>query len=322
MDGVAYVSSQDGNLYAFDAATGSLLWTGDTGYSDSSPAVADGRVHVGTASGLITFPASCSTPCAPLWTADTQTTINPAVTWSEGKVYASAYSGYLDAFDAPSGDLLWSGLVNAIDPVFGPSAVSRGIVYVPGDKGLYAFRTNCTTPCEPLWIFRTPYGLEKSPSIVAGVAYVTGDQGNALRAGRADGRADVGGGGVRDSHLDRGGGGQGVRVGGGWEAAGVPQIVRGQPLPSGLDRALPRPRPVRSGGGERRRVRGLDRFLLPVRDDLRVPQGLLHLCRPLWSYAVDGAIEQPPTVADGILYVGTLTGKVYAFGIAATDRSP
>jgi outer membrane protein assembly factor BamB len=48
-NGVVYVGSDDDNLYAVDAITGSPLWQGATsGYLHSSPAVADGAVFIGS----------------------------------------------------------------------------------------------------------------------------------------------------------------------------------------------------------------------------------------------------------------------------------
>ena len=48
-NGVVYVGSDDGNLYAYKATTGALLWSATTGsYVTSSPAVANGVVYVGS----------------------------------------------------------------------------------------------------------------------------------------------------------------------------------------------------------------------------------------------------------------------------------
>ena len=88
VDGTAYVQSQDGNLYAFDAAgvSGCVgvpkvcapLWTASTGsVSSSSPTVANGVVYIGSSNGdLYVFDAAGASGCAgmpkdcsPLWTA-------------------------------------------------------------------------------------------------------------------------------------------------------------------------------------------------------------------------------------------------------------
>src|SRR5437899_11176442 len=52
-NGVVYVGSTDGNLYAFQAATGQKIWSAPAGAATgnwvaSSPAVANGVVYVGS----------------------------------------------------------------------------------------------------------------------------------------------------------------------------------------------------------------------------------------------------------------------------------
>ncbi len=48
-NGVVYVGSSDDNVYALNASTGALLWKYTTGnYVDSSPAVANGVVYIGS----------------------------------------------------------------------------------------------------------------------------------------------------------------------------------------------------------------------------------------------------------------------------------
>jgi serine/threonine-protein kinase len=48
-NGVVYVGSEGGNVYALNATTGAKLWSYDTrDYVNSSPAVANGVVYVGS----------------------------------------------------------------------------------------------------------------------------------------------------------------------------------------------------------------------------------------------------------------------------------
>jgi outer membrane protein assembly factor BamB len=48
-NGVVYVGSFDGKVYAFDASNGQQLWSGATGGPiDSSPTVANGVVYIGS----------------------------------------------------------------------------------------------------------------------------------------------------------------------------------------------------------------------------------------------------------------------------------
>ena len=52
VDTTVYVGSEDGRLYAVDAATGKKLWDIITGGRiTSSPAVADGTVYIGSYDG-------------------------------------------------------------------------------------------------------------------------------------------------------------------------------------------------------------------------------------------------------------------------------
>jgi outer membrane protein assembly factor BamB len=52
-NGVVYVGSDDGNVYALSASTGAELWSFTTpGPVSSSPAVADGVVYVGYWGGV------------------------------------------------------------------------------------------------------------------------------------------------------------------------------------------------------------------------------------------------------------------------------
>jgi eukaryotic-like serine/threonine-protein kinase len=51
-NGVVYVGSLDGNVYALNAPTGARLWSFATGNEvESSPAVADGVVYAGSDNG-------------------------------------------------------------------------------------------------------------------------------------------------------------------------------------------------------------------------------------------------------------------------------
>ena len=157
---VVYIGSDYGNLYTFDATgttncsgvpkTCAPLWTAATGgldISQSSPAVANGVVYLGSLDGkLYTFDATGTTNCSgvpktctPLWTAATSAEIRHS-----------------------------------------SPAVANGVVYIGSqDHNLYAFTadgtTNCAgTPkaCSPLWVAATDAGISSSPTIANGWVYV------------------------------------------------------------------------------------------------------------------------------------------------------
>ncbi|PYX48636.1 MAG: hypothetical protein DMG79_11375, partial [Acidobacteria bacterium] len=149
VNGVVYVGSFDGKLYAFNAngcGPQSLcqpLWSGSTGNDiTSSPAVANGTVFIGSADHkLYAFPAKgCGkTSCSPLWTGATG-------------------SGILES-----------------SPL-----VVNGVVYVGSyDKKFYAFAASgCGKPaCSPLWTATTGGQITSSPAFANGVVYVGSQDG-------------------------------------------------------------------------------------------------------------------------------------------------
>ena len=215
-NGVVYVGSDNGKLYAFDAAgntncsgvpkTCAPLWTGSTGGSlFSSPAVVNGVLYIGSEDGkLYAFDPSGTTncsgapkTCAPLWTAQVGTGAgvyaSPAV--ANGIVYVgSQTSGGLDAFDA-AGNTNCSGVPKQCAALWtydtgdtsSSAAVINGVLFV-GDflANVRAFdaagKVNCSgapSVCEPLWSahVNSTIGVSQSPAVAYGTVYV-GDQCN------------------------------------------------------------------------------------------------------------------------------------------------
>ncbi len=103
-NGVIYIGSDDGNLYALNASTGAKLWsfTTDLGVR-SSPAVANGVVYVGSyetagnGEGGNMYALNASTG-AKLWSDNTGSAVlsSPAVV--DGVVYVDTVAGQLYAF--------------------------------------------------------------------------------------------------------------------------------------------------------------------------------------------------------------------------------
>jgi outer membrane protein assembly factor BamB len=205
-NGVVYVTSFDGKLYAFDAAgttncSGSPkscapLWTASASFSSSSPAVVNGVVYVGSGdTRLYAFDAAGTTncsgspkSCAPLWSAATGGAVESSPAVANGVVYVGSDDHKLYAFDAAgttncSGSPkscapLWSAATGGV--VFSSPAVANGVVYVGSeDHKLYAFdaagTTNCSgspKSCTSLWSATTGDEVIASPAVANGVVYV------------------------------------------------------------------------------------------------------------------------------------------------------
>jgi outer membrane protein assembly factor BamB len=173
-NGKVYVGSQtsfsnnDGKLDVFDAngcgqAVCAPLWQGSAGPQsilDSSPAVANGVVYVGSFDHkLYAFDANgCGQAvCQPLWTGTTGSTIESSPTVANGTVFIGSDDGKLYAFPAAgcgqaSCQPSWIGPIGF--PVFNSSpAVSGGTVYIGSAHALAAFpAAGCgQSSCQPLW---------------------------------------------------------------------------------------------------------------------------------------------------------------------------
>ena len=180
VDGVVFVGSADGKVYALDAFDGSEVWnytTGDVVFS--SPAVVDGVVFVGSADGKVyaldafdgsevwnytTVDAVFSSPAVAggvvfvgsddhkvyaldafdgslIWSYTTGSYVDSSPAVAGGVVFVGSFDGKVYALDASDGSLVWSYTTG--DVVFSSPAVAGGVVFVGSDDGkVYAFYTH------------------------------------------------------------------------------------------------------------------------------------------------------------------------------------
>jgi outer membrane protein assembly factor BamB len=301
-NGVVYVGSSDGKLYAFavGCATGggacTPIWTATTGGAiDSSPAVVSNRVYVGSADGkLYVFSVGCATgdaSCNPLWTATTGGAIHSSPAVDASVVYVGSSDGKLYAFDG-TGVAGCSGTPKVCTPLWTATtgaaiesspAVANGHVYVGSDDTkLYAFAVGCASggaACTPQWTATTGGAVHSSPSVLTGVVYV----------GSLDGKVYA------------------------FDGAGVTGCVAGSPTTC---------TPLWTG------TTGGPIYSSPSVGDGSVKVGsddgnvyAFHIgcsagggsCTPLWTGHTGGTVRSSPATANGVLYVGSSDGKIYAF---------
>ncbi len=169
-DGVVYISSTDGYLYAIDAATGRANWSFEIGYSKASPAVAGGVVYVG---GLRnTLYAIDAATGEQIWQAlgDSYDGIVSSPAIVDGVVYVgSAADGNFYALDAATGQVEWSARVGYVNA---SPAVVDGVVYVI-QKSLNVFAFDAATG-EQHWMFEAGnliYSYLTSPAVADDTVY-------------------------------------------------------------------------------------------------------------------------------------------------------
>ena len=307
VDGVAYIGSSDGRLWAYPAkGCGSSLCTEPLWRSThlsqiiDSPAVKDGIVYVGSQTNddnnngrLNAFAAAgCGhAECAPLWQgrAGKESLLQSSPTVADGVVYVGAYDGRLYAFAAAGCgasmcDPLWTGKTRGTTE--STPVVQGGVVYIGSDDGrLYAFAAaGCgAATCEPLWTGRLPGpAFDSSPAVVDGVVYIGAAHGVAAFAAAGCGAAEC-------APL--------------WKAVDKLQFFGGSPAVA-----------------EGRVYIGLE-GMVAVYDAVGCGK---PKCKPLWLLFGAGAqaiVASSPTVANGVVYAGRNTGQVLAWKSGSCGQS-
>ncbi len=298
VNGVMYVGSWDGNVYAMNAKNGTLLWSYHTsGRVLNSPAVANGVVYVG-AEPAYTYALNASTG-ALLWTCycggDDFT--SPAVV--NGVVYVGDDAEWVHALDASTGAVLWG--YDTLGPVHSSPAVAKGVVYFGSNDGnVYALDASTGVL---RWSYNTGSAVESSPAVVNGVVYVGSDNAKVYALSASTGAL------------------LGSYTTGYWPVASSPAVANG----------------VLYVGSYDGNVYALDvstgallwsHAIEEGRSSPAVANGVVYVGgwgevhaldasngALLGKYSTGGDVESSPTVANGVVYVGSYDGKVYAFGL-------
>ena len=172
VNGVVYIGSDDGNLYALNASTGQKMWSFSTGGVQpvlDAPAVELGVVYIGSYDGVL-YALNAATG-KQLWSFATGS--NPIVgapTVVNGVVYVSGgIPETLYALNANTGKMLWSD-GNSIGG-WNSAAVANGKVYIGSfDNNLRAI--NAKTGAV-LWSYAVPDGfVNSSPAVAENVVYI------------------------------------------------------------------------------------------------------------------------------------------------------
>ena len=348
-NGVIFVGSSNGSLYAYDfrcASAGqscSPRWTATTGGAiDSSPAAVGTVVYVGSSDGkLYAYSINCATggaTCTPLWTATTGGPIHSSPAVDAGVVYVGSDDGKLYAFavgcatGGASCSPLWTATTGGA--IASSPAVGPGAVYVGSNDGkLYAFAVGCATggaSCSPLWTAATAGAVHSSPTVLAGVVYA-GSLDGKLYAFDAAGVVGCAaavctplwygqtGGPIYSSPATGDG-----RV---WIGSDDGKVYSfrigcntggGSCLPqwsANLGHAV---RSSAASANDVLYVGAADGNIYALDADCLLGAA----CTPIWSHSVGTDVESSPAISDGVIYVGSSDHKLYAFDLGALTYFP
>ena len=164
VDGVVYVGSNDGFVYALDAFNGVQIWNYSTGASvSSSPAVVDGVVYVGSYDDNV-YALDAYTG-AKIWNYTTGDYVFSSPAVENGYVYVGSYDDNVYALNASTGAKIWNYSTGA--KVYSSPAVANGFVYV-GSSDLHCL--DASTGIE-VWRCVTE-SIFASPAVVSDCIYV------------------------------------------------------------------------------------------------------------------------------------------------------
>ena len=160
---VLYAGSQNGNLYALNAVTGTLIWSYATGGPISgTPAVANGVVYIGSYDKNI-YALNAYTGTL-LWKYTTQGHVTGAPAVANGAVYLGSGDGYMYALNASDGAPLWQ-YSTTVD--VSTATVVNGIVYFAAGGSIHA--VNAGTG-KLVWAYHNARSTA-APTVTNGVVY-------------------------------------------------------------------------------------------------------------------------------------------------------
>ena len=219
VDGVVYINTDAAGVFAYNASTGSQIWTNPIIGLNSSPAVANGIVYVGSANDGNIYALNAtngselwhtytglqvsSSPIivdnvvyltddfgvralnaltgTEIWSINSPHITSPAV--ANGIIYFGTETGYIIALNANNGDEIWS--YATLNAVYSSPVVADGVVYAGStDTILYAF--NAATG-ELIWRYWTNGAIHSNPAVANGFVYVGSDDGYLYAINAKDG---------------------------------------------------------------------------------------------------------------------------------------
>ena len=173
VDGVVYFGSADHHVYALDTAAGDLLWSFETGDEVTpAPTVTDDAVYAGSGDDHV-YALDRETG-KPLWKHDTGEWVEYSPSVSNGIVYmlSEPYEEReVQARDGTTGDLLWAAKMPYTKR---PPLVVGGRVYVLSiGKSANEFHSLDASTGESLWVLNIE-DVEYPPVVTGGIVYFTG----------------------------------------------------------------------------------------------------------------------------------------------------
>ncbi|NLL90023.1 MAG: PQQ-binding-like beta-propeller repeat protein [Dehalococcoidales bacterium] len=194
-NGVVYVATYSGKIFAYDTASGNLLWKYPTeGYVRGIIGdfiIDNGKIYFAAVGGMVT--ALNAETQQVVWQYDTKDTLWASPCLDGDTLYVASYDKKLFAINVSSGDPKWSQPFQADGPIVAKPLCNNGVVYIGSlDRGIYAINAENG---ELIWEFSAESDAEfkprnwfwATPLLVDGVIYAPNMDGFIYIIDSADG---------------------------------------------------------------------------------------------------------------------------------------
>jgi eukaryotic-like serine/threonine-protein kinase len=331
VDGVVYIGSNDGNVYAIDAQSGRRKWAFSTASRVmSSPAVVDGVVYIG--SGDNNLYALDAQSGQKKWAFQAGSSVSSSPVAVDGVVYVGSNDGNVYAINAQSGQKKWVFQAGSImhSPPSGPQgpprgppprpsspAVVGGVVYIgTSDRNMYAIDAQSG---QERWAFQTGSSVNSSAAVVDGLLYFSSQDGNVYaldaQSGQKQWAFQTG-----NSMFSSLGGPPPPPI------SSSPAVVGGVVYVGATDRKV---YALDAQSGQQKWAFQTGFFVV---SSPAVVDGVVYVGsfdgnvyaidaqsgEKKWAFQTGDAVHSSPAVVDGVVYVGSFDGHVYAFGVSTT----
>jgi outer membrane protein assembly factor BamB len=303
-DGKVYIGSFDNNVYCLNSANGDLVWKCTTdNYVSSCPAVADGKVYFGAFDNNVYCLDASNGNITWKYTTGGDVDSSPAI--SGGRIYVGSWDHNVYCLDAANGDLIWKYTTGSY--VDSSPAVVDGKVYI----GSFDNNVHCLDASNGnlIWKYTTGFFVSSSPAVVDGRVYVGSQDDNVYC-------------------LDASNGNLIWKYTTGGLVSSSPAVADGKVYVGSVDNNV---YCLAASNGDFiwKYTTGGEVWSSPTVADGKVYAGSLDnnvYCLAasngnlIWKYTTGGSVGGGaiPAVADGKVYVGSGDGSVYAFGAGET----
>ncbi len=296
VDGMLYVGSQDGKVYALDASTGRQKWALPTGRPvASSPTVVDGVLYASSWNSSV-YALDAYTG-QQKWAFSTGGIVDSSPTVVNGVLYVGSADHKVYAMDASTGQQKWA--FSTGQPVVSSPTVVDGVLYVSSQDGnMYAL--DAYTGQED-WVFPIGDAVVSSPTVTNGVLYVGSGDHNVYA-------------------IDTSTGQQKWAFSTGSLVRSAPTTVNGVVYVGSEDSSV---YAIDANTGQQKWVfptRG------PVDPSPMVVNGVVYIGsadhnvyaldastgQQKWAFATGNVVSSAPITVNGVLYVGSIDDQVYA----------